>query len=372
MKKILILTADFGFGHRSAANAIATGLRSAYGAACSVDVLNPLEDPQAPALLRDDQHAYDRLVREAPDLYRLGYKVGETWVASHLVEGSFTLGLFNVMRDLLRQRQPDIIVTTYLFYQGILSAVFAAEGRRLPVVTVVTDLSHVNRMWFHTVADMCLVPTQAVYEQALAAGLSPERVRNTGLPVRPDLAAESREPASLRAELGWTADKFTVLAIGSKRVGHMEQALQSLNHSGWPLQLVAVAGGDPILLQHLQVIDWHVDTYVYGYVEQMGTFLRAADCVLSKAGGLTVAESLACGRPLILVDVIQGQETGNADYVTSGGAGVLAPSPLAVLESVAHWLEKDRQLYLQYADRARRLGRPRAATEAAKLIWAAG
>jgi hypothetical protein len=54
----------------------------------------------------------------------------------------------------------------------------------------------------------------------------------------------------------------------------------------------------------------------------------------------------------------------------SGGAGVLAQTPLAVLESVSHWLEKGWQLFLQYAERESRPGRPRAAYEAAELIWA--
>ena len=99
--------------------------------------------------------------------------------------------------------------------------------------------------------------------------------------------------------------------------------------------------------------------------------MRAADCILGKAGGLTVSEGLACGLPLILVDVIPGQETGNANHVVSGNAGVLTRDPIEVLETVCHWLEKDRRLYRQQAQNARRLGHPRAAYDVADLAWAA-
>jgi 1,2-diacylglycerol 3-beta-galactosyltransferase len=99
--------------------------------------------------------------------------------------------------------------------------------------------------------------------------------------------------------------------------------------------------------------------------------MRAADCILSKAGGLIVSEGLACGLPLILVDVIPGQETGNAECVVSGNAGVLARDPIEVLETMRHWLENDRRLYLQQAQNARKLGHPRAANEVADLAWAA-
>ncbi len=370
MKKILILMADFGYGHRNAAKAIAEALQVTYGPACSVDIVNPIDDPRAPAFLRDDQSVYDRLVTERPELYQFGYQVGDTWLAGHLLEGSLTLMLFDVLRDILRQRQPDIVVTTYPFYQGILAAVFAAEGQRRPLATVVTDLAAVNKLWFHPVAGLCLVPTPDVYQQALAAGLPAETVKLTGLPVRPDLAVDNDDPAALRAQLGWRPDLFTVLAIGSKRLERLDQALRCLNHSGWPLQVVAVAGGSADLYQRLQATNWHVPAHVYDYVADMGRFLRGADCVLSKAGGLIVSEALACGRPLILVDVIPGQETPNADYVVAGGAGVLAQDSQAVLEAVCHWLESDRRLYHEQASRARQLGRPRATFEAAELIWA--
>jgi 1,2-diacylglycerol 3-beta-galactosyltransferase len=101
----------------------------------------------------------------------------------------------------------------------------------------------------------------------------------------------------------------------------------------------------------------------------MGTFMRAADCVLSKAGGLTVSEALACGLPMILVDVIPGQETGNADHVVSDNAGVLASNPTEVLEAMSHWLEKERLHYQQQAQNAIRLGHPRAAFDTADMVW---
>jgi 1,2-diacylglycerol 3-beta-galactosyltransferase len=134
---------------------------------------------------------------------------------------------------------------------------------------------------------------------------------------------------------------------------------------------VVVAGGADELYRRFQETEWHVETHCYNFVAEIGSFMRAADCILSKAGGLTVSEGLACGLPLILVDVIPGQETGNADHVVSGNAGVLAKDPIDVLETVCHWLEKERLGYHQQAQNARRLGHPRAAYEVADLAWAA-
>ncbi len=371
MKHILILMADFGYGHHSAANAVAQALQETYGQECQAEVVNPLDDPRAPAFLREEEQAYDRLVRELPDLYSLGYKVSESRVAGSLLKTTFTLMLFNVLREIVCQRRPDAIVCTYPFFQGMLEAVCVLERRHIPLLTVVTDLATVSHLWFHPAADLCLVPTQAVYDLAIQAGLPPARVRITGIPVRPELARAEPDKAALRSRLGWRGGLFTVLAIGSKRVEHLYDSLRALNHSGFPLQLVVVSGGDAEQYRRFQDTQWHVPAQVYDFVSEMGSFLRASDGVLSKAGGLTVSEALACGLPLILVDVIPGQETGNADYVVAGGAGELARDALQVLEAMSHWLENDRARYQQQAQNARRLGRPRAALEVAELAWAA-
>lgn len=371
MKKILILTADYGYGHRSAANAIAEALHETHGQECSVEIINPLDDPRAPAFFQENQNDYDRLVREMPDLYKLGYHASESRLVGSLVNGTLTLTLLNVLREIIRQKQPDVIVCTYPLYQGILSTAFAVEKKHIPLLTVVTDLETVSPLWFHPVADLCLVPTQTVYNLTIEAGLPPEHVKITGIPVRPDLVNGIQDPASRKLSLGWRPDLFTLLAIGSKRTEHLYDALRVLNHSGMPLQLVVVAGGDHELYQRFQETEWHVETHCYNFVAEMGFFMRAADCILSKAGGLTVSEALACGLPLILVDVIPGQETGNANHVVSGKAGVMARDPIEVLETVCHWLEKDRRLYFQQAQNARQLGHPRAAFDVADFVWAA-
>lgn len=370
MKRILILTADYGYGHRSAAKAITEALQETHGEECSVDIVNPMDDPRAPAFLRDAENGYDKIVRVAPDLYKLRYDIGETRVGTGIVRSGWTLMLFNILRETIQQKQPDVIVCPYPSYQEILAAIFTVEKYRIPVVTIVTDLATVNRLWFHPVAELCVVPTQTVYDLAMKAGLPAEKVKIVGIPVRPELLKGNQDKTAIRMSLGWREDLFTVLAIGSKRVEHLYDALWVLNHSGFPLQLVIAAGGDEEFYQHCQETEWHVETHVYNFVDEMGTFMRGSDAVLGKAGGLTVSESLACGLPLILVDVIPGQETGNADHVVAGNAGVLTSDPTEVLEAMAHWLEKDRGLYEQQAQNARRLGRPRAAFDAAELIWA--
>jgi 1,2-diacylglycerol 3-beta-galactosyltransferase len=57
------------------------------------------------------------------------------------------------------------------------------------------------------------------------------------------------------------------------------------------LQLAAAAGGDDELYRRFQETEWQMETHCYNFVTEMGTFMRGADCILSKAGGLIVPEA---------------------------------------------------------------------------------
>jgi 1,2-diacylglycerol 3-beta-galactosyltransferase len=370
-KRVAILTADAGFGHRSAANAVAAALQETYGDGCAVEIVNPMDDKRVPAVLRNSQADYDRIVRETPELYRIGYEATDAAVPSRVMESALTVMLFEVMRDLVREHRPDAIVTTYPLYQAPLQAVYALSRRHVPTLTVVTDLVTVHRLWFHEVADLCLVPTEQVRALAQEHGMSPEKVQITGIPVNPKIARHPGDRDALRAELGWRTDLATVLVVGGTRVSHLGDMLRPLNHAGLPLQLAILAGRDETTYRQLEETEWHAVAHLYGMVPNMPAMMHAADCVMCKAGGLIVTEALACGLPLLLIDVLPGQEAGNADYVVQGGAGELAQDPVAALEILYHWLEKDAVLLAERSENARRLGRPRAAHEIAAHAWAA-
>jgi 1,2-diacylglycerol 3-beta-galactosyltransferase len=370
-KRILILYADAGFGHRSAALAIKAALEEKYGRYCTIDMVNALEDDRTPAFLRDSQSDYDNMVRSMPELYKIGYEASDTSISNPLVETALIMMLFDVMKDLLKRYQPNAIVSTYPLYQAALDAVFTIEQTSVPIVESITDLVSVHRIWFNIGVDTCLVPTTEVEKLALQYGFPEENVILTGIPVSPEIPREVRSKEELRAELGLDPNRHVFLLAGSKRLEGAPEILAGLNHSGLPVQLVLVSGGDDELYQKFENEEWHLPVKLFNYVDFMPKLMHASDAIICKAGGLTVSESLACGLPMLLTNVLPGQETGNAEYVIRNQAGVLVKDPLSLLETSAHWLEKDAYLLKATADNARRLGHPNSAYQAADLIWLA-
>lgn len=370
-KRILILTADVGFGHRSAANAVAAALKERYGERVAVEIANPMDDERTPAVLRDSQTDYDRLVREMPEVYKLRYELSDAALPSSLMESAVTVMLYGVMQDYVHRYQPDVIVTTHPMYPAPLAAVNAVNRTNIPWFTVITDLGQVHRMWFNPASDLVLVPTSKVKELALENNIPEEKVVETGIPVNPKLVNEKRSPQEIRAELGWRPDMITGLIVGSKRVKNLEGVLRVLNHAGFPVQYAVVAGGNTDFYQQLQAEEWHGVFHLYNYVENVPAMMRAADFIICKAGGLIVTEALAGGLPVMLVDVTPGQEEGNAAYILANGAADRASTPLEALEILCHWLANDGALLRERARAARTLGRPESAYTIAEYIWAA-
>ena len=369
-KRILILTADAGSGHRSAALALEAALRERYGSECIITVINPLRAASTPSFLQAvTEDNYDEMVRKDPALYELSYWLSDSLATAAIIDQVVAVMLHDTLRSILDEHRPDVVVCTHPLDLEPLNFVFDRAGRSVPLVSVITDLVTVHTLWFNPRVHLCLVPTEQAYRKAVRRGVPVHRVHITGLPVHPRFAAETRSPPEIRRELGWLPEIPAVLLVGGTRVPRVGEIARLIDRAGLNIQLAVVTGGDEALYRVLTATRWQIPAYIYGFAENMPALIRASDLVITKAGGLITAETLACGRPLIYCSAIRGQETGNVKYVVSGGAGDWAPRPHQVLMHLMRWLEDDGALLRQRSANAAQLGRPNAAYQAADLIW---
>lgn len=365
---ILILTADAGFGHRSAANAILAALEEKYSEKVELNIVNALDHEDTPVFLRETQSDYDKWIKNVPELYRFGYELSDGLVPTTILERVLTAFLARVMSTIIEQFRPTIIVSTYPLYQAPLKTALADLSLTTPVVTILTDLSTLHMIWFFPEVDMNVVPNAAVKELALDYGISEDRIFVSGIPVNPEIEKFKGRKREFQKELGWDTEKITVLCVGSARMENFVEMVDVLNHSGFDLQLILIAGKDDELYAELSETTWHQSVQLYQFVEEMPKFLSASDLILCKAGGLIVTEALAAGLPLLLVDVIPGQETGNAEYVEEHQAGFWIKSPMLLLESFAHLAADDYRLLSEMQKNATQAGNPLAAGQIADKV----
>ncbi|MBR6088641.1 MAG: hypothetical protein IKP86_01820 [Anaerolineaceae bacterium] len=385
MKRALILTADTGFGHRAAANAVAEALKRYTDPVIEPTIVNLLDDPATPQWLRNTQSDFDRIVREIPKVYEVAYdqsdKAGPTTVA-HLGLAAI---LYNPLKKAIETVSPDVIISTYPLYSGPVyawymrneSLIRTKDGeqrlgtplrkKHLPFINVVTDLYTVHTIWFSFSPDRICVSTDKVRMDAIQYGCPASHVVCTGIPVRPDLTEIHTNKAKIRTLYGLDPKLPLILAVGSKRVTSMIDYLNVINHSGFPVQIVMAAGGDNDLHEKMKDNEWHVPVKIFNYCNTLSELMLASDMILTKAGGLITSESLAAGLPMLLCDVLPGQEEGNARVVEEGGAGKVLHSQLDLLELLCHSLMDDGRRLKIMQQKAAQIGKPDAARDISRL-----
>jgi 1,2-diacylglycerol 3-beta-galactosyltransferase len=371
MKKILVLSADAGYGHRSAAIAIATALQIKYSTECEVVVNNPLEDERTPTFLRESQYDYDKIVNNMPDLYRVGFAMSDAKVPTALTESIVTVLLFEGLRDIIREVQPDVIVSTYPLYQVPMHLVKMIYGLDIPYFTVITDLVSIHQFWFSDLVQGCMVPNELVRQKALHSKMSAYKVLVTGIPVHPAISLEKRSSNEIRKTLGLKPDIPTFLFVGSNRVDKLEDTLRVFNHFGRELQLIVVCGNNQELYDILSNKVWHQPHILYNFVDNMPELMHASDAIICKAGGLITTESLATGLPIMITEAIPGQETGNAKFVLEHKAGFWVHNSLETLEALHHWLSNDGQMMKEHAQNSMKAGKADAAFKIADILMQA-
>ena len=147
----------------------------------------------------------------------------------------------------------------------------------------------------------------------------------------------------------------------------MMDYLDVVNHCGFPIQIVMAAGGDDTLYKQMLDTEWHVPVKIYNYCDTISELMLASDMILTKAGGLITSESLAAGLPMLLCDVLPGQEEGNAKFVEENGAGKFLHNQMDMLEMLCHMLMDNGSKMKTMQKNAANIGKPNAARDIVKM-----
>jgi processive 1,2-diacylglycerol beta-glucosyltransferase len=242
-------------------------------------------------------------------------------------------------------------------------APYRADGRdTFPLGVVLTDYD-AHAFWVQPTADRFFVASDEVREVLAGRGIDRERIAVTGIPVRRAFATP-HDRGALQARHGLTPGVPVVLVTaGGAGVGAFEATVQAVL-SGPPVQILAIAGRNEALRRRLHALPVPSGSALlpFGFVEAMDELMATADLMVAKSGGLTTAEALALGVPMIVRDPIPGQEERNADYLLEAGAGVKACG----LDSLAHKLRTllaDPARLSRMRDAALAAARPHAARD---------
>ncbi|MHC5033734.1 MAG: UDP-N-acetylglucosamine--N-acetylmuramyl-(pentapeptide) pyrophosphoryl-undecaprenol N-acetylglucosamine transferase, partial [Planctomycetota bacterium] len=275
---------------------------------------------------------------------------------------------------ILRRFRPHVVVGL----GGHNCVVPTAMGRLLGICTMLFESNAIAGRAVRLLAP--LADCVALQWARAAAGLKTRQVLVAGNPVRARLFGVQREAA--RRRLGLAPRRQTVLVMGgSQGALALNQvlfaALESIRARGIELQVVHLTGVD-----HLPAaLEWHeahgLPSYrPIGFTDRMEDAYGAADFVVARAGGSTLAELTALGLPAILIPYphhADGHQRANAAVLAEAGAALtIRQSELdgRRLASAIATLAVDERLRQRMAECALRIGRPEAALVVASELAA--
>lgn len=214
------------------------------------------------------------------------------------------------------------------------------------------------------------------WEEA-AGWLRARRVLTPGNPVRRSVLEGDRQEA--RRRLGLSPSKCTLLAMGGSQGAltlneALYGALRLLDAAGADVQVIHLTGPDHVAAALELCGQLRMPYRPAGFTNRMAEVYAAADFVLSRAGGSSLAELTALGLPSILVPyphAADGHQMANARVLARASAAWVIPqrdlTPELLADAVGS-LAADARTRARMARCARATGRPRAAGSVAAEV----
>jgi processive 1,2-diacylglycerol beta-glucosyltransferase len=120
---------------------------------------------------------------------------------------------------------------------------------------------------------------------------------------------------------------IVLLMAGSFGVTGVLDFYEQLAKTGEKIQMVVITGRNIRLFDHfdkkIQELDTSHNTKLLYFVDNVEDYMHIADLIVTKPGGLTVTESIACHLPMAIYSAYPGQEKENVDFLIKQKAAVL-------------------------------------------------
>jgi processive 1,2-diacylglycerol beta-glucosyltransferase len=328
----LILTAGFGEGHNAAARSLKAAFDILQGAG-SAQIYDVFCEAR-PRLNRWMRSAYLDLINRLPNLWSWIYKGsnhGEipSWFWRLLERESAFL------RAHIIETQPAVLCSTYPIYSFLLQQMQDDSVRKLPHFVVVTDSISVHSLWWQAEAEAWFLPNQDSADVLRNAKVPEDKLEVLGFPVAPFFSTHSGQLSP--PDLASGAKPRVLFLVHSGYSDAEETARKLLLETPW--EVTCAVGRNETLRERLKQLAARrrEPTQILGWTQDIPALLMTHHALISKAGGATTQEAIASACPMIVNQIVPGQEEGNFELLCRLQAGSRARTPTEVLATLESW-----------------------------------
>ena len=348
MKKILILYAKYGGGHYSAAKAIQKHLDNTYNV--ETELIDFME--YANKILNSITiKAYNKIAKDAPRLWGKIYAKSQRGILGGISTSANKL-LSSKINKLLKQTNPDIVVSTHPFSSQMVSYLKQKGKISCKLVTVLTDFApHDQWLIGHKYTNDFCVSNEKMQKYLLRYGINKEKIHVTGIPLS-DKFLEAFDKSKIFKEFELNENNPVILFFGGGEFGLGKstnlQILNALIHNLPTYQIIAISGKNKKMNEKFNELVKNANATnrvkVFDYTNKVAELMSISSLVVTKPGGLTTSESLASNLPILIINPIPGQEEENAEFLENNHVGVWLKNTDNIDEFIQNLFSDDAKL----------------------------
>ena len=321
--KVLLLSCSTGEGHNHCARAVRQQLERMGVETDFFDMLH-LFGAQNPLSV---EQLLNVISTKAPNLFGWMYKTGEKVSALGVTSPVYLINT-NYGRklcDLINTNGYDAVVCSHLFPMETLTYIRKHWDLKARCYGILSDYTCIPFL-AETELDAWFLPHEKVRAECMQAGIAAERLIVTGMPVADSFRSDlSKAEARTALDIPETAKMYLIMTGGigcGDALGLCEKLLQVPDED---MLLCVLAGRNQELLDALDGA-YHENPCVRAvpFTDRVSAYMRAADVLLSKAGGISSAEAAVVNVPLVHTMMIPGVETRNAQFFSELGMSMMA------------------------------------------------
>ncbi len=359
--KILVIYATAGAGHKKAAEAIFHGLRTQGGVDVrlvdALDYTNPFFKEIYPRL-------YAFLVTRLPWAWGFLFALLDIPWMQPLVHRTRRLcNGFNAraLQKLLIQEQFDGVLTTQFLSSEVCAYLKRSGAIKSKIICVVTDFD-AHRIWVNKGVDIYTAACEYTKNKLIALGVGPEKIFTTGIPTDAKFA-QKPDPLALKKKLGLQDGMTILIATGSFGMGPIAGLMDLLGR----YQLLIVCGHNRDLYERLKS-KARKNAHILGLVDNMDELMSVSDVMVTKPGGLSIAEALVKKLPMIFFSAIPGQEANNIKVLSTYEVVGQTQSSLPQIAQTIHELASNPKELDALRRRMSALSKPNAVADIIALL----
>lgn len=410
--KVLILSASTGGGHNRAAGALKEYILSA-DRTNTVEIIDTFEEISKLVNLTVTK-GYQLLAKKTPSLYGKIYEAADRDTALSELVNTIISQLGRRLIPLIEQLRPDVIVSCHPFATRMIARMKETHGLDIPIVFIITDfMPHMTGVTGNVEAFVTATAATArvLHEKY---GVDDRLIFDCGMPVYDRFYTfPEGEREEMLTSLGLDPERRTVLLMaGSFGVADILTIYEKLLSVDAGFQIIVITGhnrrlynafekmlsderefetedapefirtlseDNPIKLMYNRTesfkesfretfrrsTDDSKPTRLFYYVDNVEDYMHISDLIITKPGGLTTSESIACSLPMVVFRSFPGQEGQNADFLAESGAAVQLGTLEEVPDLIGELLAQPERL-----DRMKTACRQLAHPDACRRIYA--